>query len=146
MSDVKTMLIYMINTYIDYKYGNIEDNLLTDKYGLDGAREIVKKEILSVTGMTSEYFDTLGIDFFDKATIELNSNNYICTYENVIEIKANSLEEAIEKAKSYYKNKYHDSIKDKEIEIMDIVDKENAIDMFVPEHVKKIPSITSVLE
>lgn len=63
MPEVKTMLIYMINTYIDYKYGNIEDNSLTEKYGLDGAKEIIKNDIISATGMTSEYSDTLGIDF-----------------------------------------------------------------------------------
>lgn len=80
------------------------------------------------------------------AIIRINSNNYICTYDNVIEIKADSLEEAIEKAKVYYKNKYHESIMDKEVEIMDVVDNEHAIDMFVPEHVKKIPSIIGVLE
>ena len=78
--------------------------------------------------------------------IRLNSNNYICTYENVIEIKADSLEDAIEKAKTYYKNKYHESIKDKEMEIMDVVDAEETIDMFMAQYVKKIPSIISVLE
>lgn len=79
------------------------------------------------------------------AMIRLNSNNYICTYENVIEIVADSLEEAIEKAITYYKNKYHESIKNKEVEIMDVVDNENIIEMSVPEHVKKIPSIIGVL-
>lgn len=78
--------------------------------------------------------------------IRLNSNNYICTYDNVIEIRANSLEEAVEKAKTYYKRKYHESIKDKEMEIMDIVDEEETIDMFMARYVKKIPSIIGVLE
>lgn len=78
--------------------------------------------------------------------VRLNSNNYICTYKNVIEIKANSLEEAIEKAKTYYKNKYHESIKDKEVEIMDVVGEEETIDFFMSWYVKKIPSIIGVLE
>ena len=78
--------------------------------------------------------------------IRLNSNNYICTYENVIEIKADSLEDAIEKAKTYYKNKYHESIKNKEMESMDGVDAEEPIDMFMAQYVKKIPSIIGVLE
>lgn len=78
--------------------------------------------------------------------VRICSNNYICTYDNVIEIKADSLEDAIEKAKMYYKNKYHESIKDKEVEIMDVVDNEGVIDMFVPRHVKKIPSIIGVIQ
>ena len=78
--------------------------------------------------------------------VRLNSNNYICTYKNVIEIKANSLDEAIEKAKTYYKNKYHESIKDKEVEIMDVVGEEETIDFFMSWYVKKIPSIIGVLE
>lgn len=78
--------------------------------------------------------------------VRLNTNNYICTYENVIEIKAKSLDEAIEKAKTYYKNKYHELIKDKEVEIMDVVGEEETIDFFMSWYVKKIPSIIGVLE
>lgn len=64
MPDEKTMLTYMINTYIDHKYGNIEDNGLSETYGLEGAKEIVKSDILTATGMTEEYFNSLKIDFF----------------------------------------------------------------------------------
>lgn len=80
------------------------------------------------------------------ATIVLDSDNYICTYDDVIEIKADSLEAAIEKAKIYYKNEYCKSIKDEEMDFMDIMDNYDIIDIFVSQHVKKIPCVISVLQ
>ena len=44
------------------------------------------------------------------AMIRLSVGNYICTYEGIIEIRADRLEDAVEKAVIYHKDKYHRSI------------------------------------
>ena len=41
------------------------------------------------------------------AMIRLTAGNYICTYEGIIEIRAERLEDAVEKAVIYHKDKYH---------------------------------------
>lgn len=50
----KDFLVYMINTYIDEKYGCPDD---------DNSEEI-KRDILTATGMTESYFEELNIDGF----------------------------------------------------------------------------------
>ena len=44
------------------------------------------------------------------AMIRLTEGNYICTYEGIIEIRADRLEDAVEKAVIYHKDKYRRSI------------------------------------
>lgn len=50
----KDFLVYMINTYIDEKYG----------YPNEDNSEEIKRDILTATGMTESYFEELGIDGF----------------------------------------------------------------------------------
>lgn len=47
----KEMLIFMINTYVDEKYGTG-----------DGKRAEIEKDIITATGMTSEYYDSIKSD------------------------------------------------------------------------------------
>jgi len=61
------MLRYMINTYIDYRYGNIDP-----EFKGEDIREAVMNDVLTATGMTKEYFLTLGVDFFTQNQNEKN--------------------------------------------------------------------------
>lgn len=79
------------------------------------------------------------------AMIRLTAGNYICTYEGIIEIRADRLEDAVEKAVIYHKDKYRRSIEGIETDTGEIAEKEKKIDMLVPKYVCRIPGIIGVL-
>lgn len=79
------------------------------------------------------------------AMIRLSAGNYICTYEGIIEIRADRLEDAVEKAVIYHKDRYHRSIEGIDTDAGEIAEKEKKIDMLVPKYVCRIPGVIGVL-